>query len=408
MHIALSGGIKEKYQYGDSNLPSRSDPMSDEIDQAGAPEALEEVSSITLEPAGAAATTIDYDLSGLDGSSQEAMTFTESMHVAVDQNAPDPEFPDNIVYVTGWNTAANGQREDTGKAAFSWRMERSYRLNGDDQLPMGFESHWQLISESGTVIRPMGAFAAHDGSRLDLLAQVNNFSVEHPTSPGTGQFKIDFGIDRVSMVGLSHLYANNTPGGYQLNAAGNVQVALPYLDNLDGLTVPTPIHQTASPKANPYGAHSYVYRNLLSPAANYYGEWMILDAAGVTGTFIERYFAGSATINLTSQRTNNHATGGLQDEFYTTAGNIGHYHAIGGTPFITGMRASDGAYCVSPSGTLDDAGLVVRQNGRCAVPSVPPASASAAGETGDITWDASFIYVCVATNTWKRVAIATW
>jgi hypothetical protein len=32
----------------------------------------------------------------------------------------------------------------------------------------------------------------------------------------------------------------------------------------------------------------------------------------------------------------------------------------------------------------------------------------AAGTTGDICWDASYIYVCVAANTWKRVAISTW
>lgn len=37
-----------------------------------------------------------------------------------------------------------------------------------------------------------------------------------------------------------------------------------------------------------------------------------------------------------------------------------------------------------------------------------PSSASAAGTAGEIRWDASYIYVCTATNTWKRVAIATW
>ena len=37
-----------------------------------------------------------------------------------------------------------------------------------------------------------------------------------------------------------------------------------------------------------------------------------------------------------------------------------------------------------------------------------PASAGAAGTAGMICWDASFIYVCTATNTWKRTAIATW
>ena len=37
-----------------------------------------------------------------------------------------------------------------------------------------------------------------------------------------------------------------------------------------------------------------------------------------------------------------------------------------------------------------------------------PASATSTGVTGQIATDANYIYVCTATNTWKRVAIATW
>jgi hypothetical protein len=37
-----------------------------------------------------------------------------------------------------------------------------------------------------------------------------------------------------------------------------------------------------------------------------------------------------------------------------------------------------------------------------------PASATATGNAGDICWDASYVYVCVATNTWKRTALSTW
>lgn len=40
--------------------------------------------------------------------------------------------------------------------------------------------------------------------------------------------------------------------------------------------------------------------------------------------------------------------------------------------------------------------------------STTPASAGAAGVAGTVAWDADFIYICTATNTWKRVAIATW
>lgn len=37
-----------------------------------------------------------------------------------------------------------------------------------------------------------------------------------------------------------------------------------------------------------------------------------------------------------------------------------------------------------------------------------PATAGAAGTAGDMKWDSSFIYVCTATNTWKRAALASW
>lgn len=37
-----------------------------------------------------------------------------------------------------------------------------------------------------------------------------------------------------------------------------------------------------------------------------------------------------------------------------------------------------------------------------------PASASATGTAGDIRYDADYVYICTATNTWKRAALATW
>lgn len=36
-----------------------------------------------------------------------------------------------------------------------------------------------------------------------------------------------------------------------------------------------------------------------------------------------------------------------------------------------------------------------------------PASSSAACNQGDISWDANYVYVCVATNQWKRAALGT-
>ena len=37
-----------------------------------------------------------------------------------------------------------------------------------------------------------------------------------------------------------------------------------------------------------------------------------------------------------------------------------------------------------------------------------PANAADAGDKGEVCFDADYLYVCVAANTWVRVGIATW
>lgn len=40
--------------------------------------------------------------------------------------------------------------------------------------------------------------------------------------------------------------------------------------------------------------------------------------------------------------------------------------------------------------------------------SAVPATSSSNGTSGDATYDSSFIYVCTATNIWKRASLTTW
>lgn len=37
-----------------------------------------------------------------------------------------------------------------------------------------------------------------------------------------------------------------------------------------------------------------------------------------------------------------------------------------------------------------------------------PSTASSAGTAGQIAWDSSHVYICVATNSWKRANLSTW
>ena len=59
------------------------------------------------------------------------------------------------------------------------------------------------------------------------------------------------------------------------------------------------------------------------------------------------------------------------------------------------------AYDGSTPGAISTGQLTV------SAPTVP-ASASATGTAGTVSWDSDYIYICTATDTWKRVAIATW
>jgi hypothetical protein len=54
-----------------------------------------------------------------------------------------------------------------------------------------------------------------------------------------------------------------------------------------------------------------------------------------------------------------------------------------------------------------DAAAGLWRNSKSVMTTVP-ANAGAAGVAGQIAADASYLYVCVATNTWRRVAISTW
>ena len=85
-----------------------------------------------------------------------------------------------------------------------------------------------------------------------------------------------------------------------------------------------------------------------------------------------------------------------------TSGNYNFVNSGGNRLQIT----SDGKIGIgtsSPTAKLDANTDVIRIR-----TAKTPASASDTGNAGDICWDASYIYICTATNTWKRAAISTW
>lgn len=75
---------------------------------------------------------------------------------------------------------------------------------------------------------------------------------------------------------------------------------------------------------------------------------------------------------------------------------------------IRNATASTDLLSFASTGAATFSSSVTAADFRLSALNTAPASASATGTTGEIRIDANYIYVCTATNTWKRVAIATW
>jgi len=80
---------------------------------------------------------------------------------------------------------------------------------------------------------------------------------------------------------------------------------------------------------------------------------------------------------------------------------------VAGDP-SSGVAADIGYYSTDGNYTWTSLAKILTSGRFILSVSVTPASAAAAGVAGTIAWDANYLYVCTATDTWKRVAIATW
>ena len=87
-----------------------------------------------------------------------------------------------------------------------------------------------------------------------------------------------------------------------------------------------------------------------------------------------------------------------------------------GTSYLARYAPAQGAayseYWVVPdTGTATVAACRVAQQPTVSVllraVSAPPSTASSPGVAGTITYDSGYVYICVATNTWKRAALST-
>jgi hypothetical protein len=117
---------------------------------------------------------------------------------------------------------------------------------------------------------------------------------------------------------------------------------------------------------------------------------------GTSGSARAGTYFGSAEGNLSLIFANGTSSTGL---------GIGTFNAnplVLGTNNTAALTINATTQAATFAGAVTIAGTVIHTL------SATPASASATGTVGTMSWDASYIYICTAANTWKRVAIATW
>lgn len=126
-----------------------------------------------------------------------------------------------------------------------------------------------------------------------------------------------------------------------------------------------------------------------------------IRAQGFDGT---NYSGTQASVRTAAAETWTTIAHGAYVDFQTTP--------LGSTSIASvGRIQPSGGMSVGTTALLTDPGagnLLLDGNLRQGVATGVPASAGATGVAGTFAFDTGFVYVCTATNTWKRSAISTW
>lgn len=133
---------------------------------------------------------------------------------------------------------------------------------------------------------------------------------------------------------------------------------------------------------------------------------------GITSGDDNTVIGSSAGENITTGSNNLIIGANIDAQSATTDDQLSIQNIIFGTgnngTNTTISTGKIGIGIVSPAEKLDVDGTVQGDKFKLSALNTAPANASDTGTTGEIRIDANHIYICVATNTWKRVAIATW
>ena len=330
-----------------------------------------------------------------------------------------------------WGSGAGNPGTSTGDYGVYIGYQAGYSLtSGADNYAIGTQALYSCAS--GTLNVAMGAYAllyatqsyhcaigygagqnqttGYGGTYLGLRAgqavdtgNYNTFvgydaggeSSSTGTITGSGNVGIGFGILRVA---TSAQY--NFCGGYEVcedMTTGQFNIALGFRSMQNATT-----------------AHRNVFLGVNTAQSavctGSYNVGLGHSALKALTSGIDNYAIGQLALGALTSGNYNTAMG-RQAGYSTTTGSYNVFigYQAGYNETGSNMLYIDNSSSSTPLILGDFANNWLKIHNDLILPSpTVPGSASATGTAGTISWDASYIYVCTATNTWKRAALSTW
>lgn len=287
------------------------------------------------------------------------------------------DFVASASFDTNLDIATSGKNLDIGDGAF-FVSGTSGNVGVGTNTLSGFarlEVNGNIFTANGTPSAPGYAFSGSGATGLYL--------------PATSQLGVVAGgVERmrVSSAGLGIFALAPDSAPYRLEVGGSVMAS----SSGDVIFRLNPTNSSGTNQA------AFTLQANVSP------ETLTISSVN-NGTLVTLASTGNATfINGTaSSPAIRFASSGLTGLFQPAASTIGF--SVAGVERMRLDATGFGIGTTSPQAKLD-----INSDSFIVETAKTPSSASDACVTGMHAWDANYVYVCVATNTWKRSALSTW
>lgn len=248
------------------------------------------------------------------------------------------------------------------------------------QTPASSYSTKFTVSDTGTAITGTLTTTSNAAVGGTTVTQASLLVKETPALAGTNQYGVDATITGTSAATsiISAFTGEARTAAASYTCANRIQFYSAPPSKGAGSTITSDVNFYASDTSQ--GTNNIGLQSNLNAGAN---KWNIYATGSAINHFNGAVLIGSTTDNGTDKLQ---ITGSAK---VTGAFNATGNTTIGGTLDVTGQATLAG----------DNLRITTAKT---------PASATAAGTAGQICWDASYLYVCTATNTWKRAALTTW